>query len=664
MRHDVKNRGVRLGGGIAVTGLLAAWMSVAATAAPAPKPAAGAAAAVPASSEESFLRAEGRRDTTGLALLANDKRPAVRARAARALGHIGNRGSRPLIEAALNDPSAVVRREAAFALGLVADSLAVRAVVDRLSREGDPAARAALVTTLGNLGSRSSEPVSRSLGASLRSPRPAERWAAAFAAARLRDSSLVEPLERASLDARPDLRWRAAYALGRIGDRRAAAALRKLTYDKDAMVRAVAARAIGEVGDSSATARLGALLHDEAWRVRVNAAASLGTLKIARESRTLLPHLNDRHPHVRWQAAISLGAMRDSLAVPALTRALGDSSTGVVQAAAISLLRIEGDRAVPAVAPALDLLPAFLRGGLAEALGDVEGPLARELLLARAAQPSDPAQAAGAASALAKRPEARDASLPVLRALLQDRDFSVVCSAAEALGTLRDSASVPAISALFARRATTQDDDVRASAATSLVSIGTAASRAALRPVLRDTERRVRETAARGLGLPADSIAGEPAPALKTRATPATQRRSLTALVTTERGSITIALEPRRAPENVENFASLARAGYFDGIQFHRVVPNFVIQTGCPRGDGWGGPGYAVPCEYGDRPYEIGTVGMALSGKDTGGSQWFVTLSPQPRLEGRYTILGTVTQGLDVTERIMPGDRIVKVTIR
>ena len=114
----------------------------------------------------------------------------------------------------------------------------------------------------------------------------------------------------------------------------------------------------------------------------------------------------------------------------------------------------------------------------------------------------------------------------------------------------------------------------------------------------------------------------------------------------------------------MENFASLARAGYFDGIQFHRVVPNFVIQAGCPRGDGWGGPGYAIPCEYDDRPYEVGTVGMALSGKDTGGSQWFVTLSPQPRLEGRYSILGKVTQGLDVAERIMPGDRIVKITIR
>ena len=96
----------------------------------------------------------------------------------------------------------------------------------------------------------------------------------------------------------------------------------------------------------------------------------------------------------------------------------------------------------------------------------------------------------------------------------------------------------------------------------------------------------------------------------------------------------------------------------------HRVVPNFVVQDGCPRGDGWGGPGYEIPCEYNDHAYVTGTVGMALSGKDTGGSQWFVTLSPQPRLEGRYTVFAAVTRGMEVVERIMPGDRILSVTLK
>ncbi|HYR68908.1 MAG TPA: peptidylprolyl isomerase [Candidatus Dormibacteraeota bacterium] len=136
------------------------------------------------------------------------------------------------------------------------------------------------------------------------------------------------------------------------------------------------------------------------------------------------------------------------------------------------------------------------------------------------------------------------------------------------------------------------------------------------------------------------------------------------ATLETDRDTIRIALDPAQAPRTVENFARLAHSGYFDGLAFHRVVPNFVVQDGCPRGDGWGGPGYAIPCEYNALPYEVGTVGMALAGKDTGGSQWFITLSPQPRLEGRYTVFGKVVLGMEVVERIMPGDRILRVTVR
>ena len=618
-----------------------------------------------------ILARESARDTTGLAATATDHAatPARRARAARALGHIGSRGSVPALEAALRDPVPSVRREAAFALGLVGDSSAVSPLLTRLPREVDPGTRVAIVRALGDAaggvhGGRPNPAVSRALAASLTRPGLAERGAAAFAAARLKDSTMVEPLARAARDPRPDLKWRAAYALGRIGDRRGAPALRTLSFDKDMMVRAVAATALGQVGDSSSTARLGALLHDPAWRVRVNAAGALGTLKIAREGRTLLPHLSDPNAHVRWQTAIALGAVRDSLAAPGLTKALSDSSTGVIQAAAISLLKIQGDRAIPAIAPALDRLPGFLRAGLADAVGDVDGPMAREVLLARARQTNDPSQASGAISGLAKRPEARAVSLPVLRPLLGDADFVVVCSAAEALGTLGDSTAVPAIAALLQRHASPQDDDVRTSAATGLAALKTPDALAALRAAQSDPDRRVRAIAAEALGLPPEAVAETPKAALKSHNTAATERARLTAVVTTERGPITIALDPGTSPENVANFEALARAGYFDGVQFHRVVPNFVIQTGDPRGDGWGGPGYAIPCEYSEKPYEVGTVGMALSGKDTGGSQWFITLSPQPRLEGRYSVLGKVTLGMDVAERIMPGDRILRVAVR
>ncbi|HEV7682419.1 MAG TPA: peptidylprolyl isomerase [Pyrinomonadaceae bacterium] len=135
------------------------------------------------------------------------------------------------------------------------------------------------------------------------------------------------------------------------------------------------------------------------------------------------------------------------------------------------------------------------------------------------------------------------------------------------------------------------------------------------------------------------------------------------AVVTTTRGSFTIELLPGDAPLNVDNFIQLATRGYFGGITIHRVVPNFVIQDGDPRGDGNGGPGYQIRCEINEVPYNRGAVGMALSGKDTGGSQWFVTHSPQPHLEGGYTVFGNVVSGMDVVDNIARGDVIRSISI-
>jgi cyclophilin family peptidyl-prolyl cis-trans isomerase len=139
--------------------------------------------------------------------------------------------------------------------------------------------------------------------------------------------------------------------------------------------------------------------------------------------------------------------------------------------------------------------------------------------------------------------------------------------------------------------------------------------------------------------------------------------KDLRAVVETDKGAFTIRLRPDAAPLNVLSFVRLARRGYFNGITWHRVVPNFVVQGGDPRGDGNGGPGYSLRCEINQLPYERGAVGMALSGKDTGGSQWFVTHSPQPHLDGGYTVFGNVTQGLETVDKIARGDKIRRVRI-
>jgi cyclophilin family peptidyl-prolyl cis-trans isomerase len=139
--------------------------------------------------------------------------------------------------------------------------------------------------------------------------------------------------------------------------------------------------------------------------------------------------------------------------------------------------------------------------------------------------------------------------------------------------------------------------------------------------------------------------------------------KRFSAIVTTNRGWFMIELLPEEAPLTVDNFIKLARRQYFNGITIHRVVPNFVIQDGDPRGDGNGGPGYQIRCEINQVPYKRGAVGMALSGKDTGGSQWFVTHSPQPHLDGGYTVFGNIVAGMEVVDSIARGDVIRSIAI-
>lgn len=135
------------------------------------------------------------------------------------------------------------------------------------------------------------------------------------------------------------------------------------------------------------------------------------------------------------------------------------------------------------------------------------------------------------------------------------------------------------------------------------------------------------------------------------------------ARVTTEKGTISMRLLIEDAPGSVANFAALARSGYYNGKNFHRVVPNFVIQGGCNRGDGYGGEDYSIRSEFANLKYEEGSVGMASAGKDTEGTQWFITHSPTPHLDGGYTIFAKVTEGMEVVHATEVGDKIISISI-
>jgi peptidyl-prolyl cis-trans isomerase B (cyclophilin B) len=141
--------------------------------------------------------------------------------------------------------------------------------------------------------------------------------------------------------------------------------------------------------------------------------------------------------------------------------------------------------------------------------------------------------------------------------------------------------------------------------------------------------------------------------------------KSYSCTLETSKGTIDLDLYPEHAPKTVNNFVFLARAGFYDGISFHRVIPNFMVQGGDPTGSGSGGPGYRFEDELTDNPlsHETGSLSMANAGPDTNGSQFFITHAPQTHLDGRHTVFGKVTSGQDIVDAIGQGDTIQSVTI-
>ncbi len=136
-------------------------------------------------------------------------------------------------------------------------------------------------------------------------------------------------------------------------------------------------------------------------------------------------------------------------------------------------------------------------------------------------------------------------------------------------------------------------------------------------------------------------------------------------IMETEKGTLTIELFDKEAPGTVKNFTDLIEKGFYDGLKFHRIIPGFVAQGGCPSGNGAGGPGYTIPCETKGNPRKHlrGSLSMAHRGPNTGGSQFFIVYEPQPHLDGLHTVFGQVTEGMEIVDDLRQGDKMIKVTV-
>jgi cyclophilin family peptidyl-prolyl cis-trans isomerase/HEAT repeat protein len=320
-----------------------------------------------------------------------------------------------------------------------------------------------------------------------------------------------------------------------------------------------------------------------------------------------------------------------------------DRQTGVLAEA----LRCGGERIPDARRLSLGLREVAQtpgQGGAKEAVAYLRHPDAKVRLAALEALGARPV------------PEA----LESLRALMKENDLVAAASAASVAGKMKATEALPEVRALAAR--VPQETDLAESVAGALVALEGKEAEPVLREWLKHPHANVRRVAAEALsgltGQPVRSSRVElPAEAFRPPAAPEGAKLTFH----TRKGNFTVALDTREAPLTSGNLYSLARKGYFRGITFHRVVPDFVAQGGDPRGDGEGGPGYSIRCEMTRRPYLRGVLGMALSGKDTGGSQFFFTHTPQPHLDGRYTSFGEVVAGLEVVDALLEGDVILEV---
>jgi cyclophilin family peptidyl-prolyl cis-trans isomerase len=365
--------------------------------------------------------------------------------------------------------------------------------------------------------------------------------------------------------------------------------------------------------------------------------------------------------------------------------------------ALVALARGRDSRAAALVAAAAGSPEPRLRARAAEAaslLGESEllgrlaadpNPLVREAALAARLLPApaptsatSSGRAAGtAAKAGAGAPDATTAAARAAAAALSDPDEGVRTIAAD---WLADHPVVPLANLAGALTAALRDESIESPLGVikALAARGEAEprERGAAVELLERTGRQpsyaLRREAAAGLtrlGRPAPPLG--PAQGLEAgaggdelrlyREIVERTRRPRTVEVRTNRGTFRLRLDCPRAPRTCLNFLDLAGQHFYDGLLFHRVVPDFVIQAGDPRGDGYGGPGYVLGDEINRLRYRRGILGMALAGPDTGGSQFFITLSPQPHLDGGYTAFGEVVAGAEVLDAIQAGDRIESI---
>jgi cyclophilin family peptidyl-prolyl cis-trans isomerase len=633
-------------------------------------------------------------------VLERDSDVSVRAMAAFALGEIESETGADALIAVLKNTSAPIeiRARAIEGLGKIAAALPRErearqhevgaAILDALKFELGRTTKDTSVALLGLTAALRSRPPDAGpvIVGFLSNSNPRVRADAANALARLRLKEGIEQLRKLTSDVDPIVRANAVRVLGISEDKQSYDTLLALaTNDKDSRVRVNAIRALASLKDQRAAEPLLKRGQSLAQRNLANLppelneileiATTLGRLLAQKEDRTSVAWLRKLNETLNHRAPeIDLAFVRIAPTTYLAEFGAGDAAKRKVQEtilldwrAAAGIANGLGDvAALPASVANKSELTTIAENLLRAMLDYRNSGLNINTLVAVHSEYAIPDVLRGLA---AFKPQ--DLA-NVARAQLNDSDAIVRSTAADLLGDLPPSEeNTRALAAAWPQAANDTLNDAALSILDALGKQKSAAANDQVKEALKSADHLIRRRAvailkANGAGDFSSQIG-----TVHTRNTLADYNRALgrigknvRAVVTTSKGSFTIELLPEAAPLTVDNFVQLVQRDYFRNFTIHRVVPNFVIQDGDPRGDGNGGPGYQIRCEINQVPYDRAAVGMALSGKDTGGSQWFVTHSPQPHLDGGYTVFGRVVTGMDVVDKIVRGDVIQSVVIR
>lgn len=611
-----------------------------------------------------------------------------RARAALAIGQVQMRARYATLRRLLVDPDTAVAANAAFALGLGKDSASLVALGRAVAGAPDPVAREA-AWALGELGDVSRAVLSLALGEG--SAQPLIVSTAAQRSGLVRAELLLATVKIRGIPVGVVTPWladssvqsvrAAAYTIARPRLASGVRAMLPLARHRDEIVRQHVARTLvrTSVADSlalRAREALVGLIADSSALVRANAVRSLASFgpSVATEMQRAL---NDRDQNVRVAALELIGTVfvRDA---DQWRRAWSNDTSFVVRHALLVAARRAG---TDVYAPEESLWARASdwrqRAAVVESRA-LDAKVDRVALTRAFAADPDGRVRSAALSTLDTTTLGGDDAKGILRRALTDTDAQVRARAIAGLSRKPNADDLSLVLGLYADALREKDDEVR-----------DAVLRYIARAWDRDSARITGTLRTRLASLAPPATARERAVAA--RVTPLAGWRQLptvdaprsqteyeriarqwlrpgaprpTAVLHTSRGDVVIELYAADAPLVVEAFMSLARNGYYRDTWFHRVVPNFVAQDGNPRGDGTGGPGFTVRDAWTRERHDRGALGLATSGPDTGSAQYYFCHSPQPHLDGHYTVFGHIVSGYDVLDRVVQGDRVRSVEIR